>query len=152
MIDDTLSTPLLQSGLDAVAAWYIAGLSTYHLFTGAISYFAPSFALRFYRGAYGCNPVERRHLLIILRPWGALAIFAGIAGLAALRVPAARGWIELALLALLLMRFGYRFNLREELREISGITLRHNLINIALLVLGAMLLVAALLGAAWRIH
>jgi hypothetical protein len=50
------------------------------------------------------------------------------------------------------MRIGYRFNLREELREISGITLRHNLINIALLVLGAMLLGADLLVAAWRIH
>src|SRR5262245_31800818 len=66
----------VQPGLGNVAGWYVVVLSAYHLFTGAISYFTPGFALRCYRGAYGCDPIERRHLLIILRPWGALAFFA----------------------------------------------------------------------------
>jgi hypothetical protein len=150
-MNEILPARLLEPGLGGVAAWYVVSLSTYHLFTGAISYFAPSFALRFYRGAYGCDPIERRHLMIILRPWGALAFFAGTVGPAAVWIPMARDWIEVALLALLLMRISYRFNLRTELREISRISTRDNLVSIMLLIGGAALLGADLLRGSWRL-
>lgn len=126
--------------LDLFVVCYLAGLSAYHVATGLLSFCAPNLALRFYRGAYGCNPTERRHLLIILRPWGALAVFAGLAGFIALFCPPCRSWIEAALLVLLILRVIYRIGLRSELQEISGIPLRHNFVNIGLLLGGAVLL------------
>lgn len=126
--------------MEPLASCYLFGLSLYHLGTGAVSYFAPATALKFYRGAYGCDPIERRHLLIILRPWGALAVFAGIAGFAALAQPACRAWIETGLLVLLALRIGYRIRLRHELLAISGISPRHNLTNLLLLIGGATIL------------
>lgn len=123
-----------------LATAYLAVLSTYHVATGLVSFAAPELAMKFYRGAYGCNPVERRHLFIILRPWGALAVFAGLAGFVGLGVPPSRAGIEAALLVLLVMRIAYRIGLRNELREISGIPPRNNLINVSLLVFGSGLL------------
>jgi len=132
------------SAVHSLATGYLAVLSTYHVGTGLVSFAAPGLALRLYRGAYGCDPVERRHLLIMLRPWGALAVFAGLAGLAALVHPSVRSWIEASLIALLAMRVAYRIGLRAELREISGIPSRNNFINIGLLLLGIVVLSADL--------
>ena len=129
-----------------IASCYLVLLSAYHVATGLISFSAPQLALKFYRSAYGCEPVERRHLLIILRPWGALAVFAGLAGFSALTCPPARSWIEASLIALLSMRVAYRVGLRDELREISGIPLRNNFINIGLLLCGIALLAADLVA------
>ena len=123
-----------------LASGYLVVLSAYHLATGLVSFAAPQLALKLYRGAYGCDPIERRHLLIILRPWGALAVFAGLAGFSALACPPVRVWIEASLIALLAMRVTYRIGLRGELREISGIPPRNNFINIGLLLLGIGLL------------
>lgn len=140
--------------ISAIASLYLGALSAYHMVSGALSFFAPGLALRLYRGAYGCDPVERRHLLIILRPWGALAVFAGLAGFAALAVPACRHWIEAALIVLLVMRVAYRLALGKELWEISGIPPRRNLLSVGFLLLGTGVLAADLtrhyLGAGGR--
>jgi len=93
--------------------------------------------MRFYRQSYGCEPVERRHLMIILRPWGALAIFAGFCGFAGVWHPDCRYWIEAGLVGLLVLRIGYRVQLRKELHEISGITPRRNQISLGTLLVGA---------------
>jgi hypothetical protein len=127
----------------ALVATYVAGLSIYHVWTGAISYFAPGFAMRFYRRLYDCNPVEQRHLHIILRPWGALALFAGVVGLATLPDPRAHPVLTGALALLLALRVGYRVRLRHELHAISGIAPARNWANIAVLVLGIMILATA---------
>jgi hypothetical protein len=126
--------------LEETASWYLIALSIYHLWTGFISYFAPEAAMRFYRSAYGANPIEQRHLRIILRPWGALAVFTGVAGLSAVWQPSSRHWIEAGLLLLLAMRIGYRIGLRSELAEISRITLTRNWSSIAILLGGLTLL------------
>jgi hypothetical protein len=131
--------------ISRLADCYLIVLSAYHVATGLLSFAAPQLALKFYRNAYGCNPVERRHLLIILRPWGALAVFAGLVGFGALACPPCRNWIEASLIALLGLRIAYRLGLREELREISGIPPRNNFINIGLLFFGLILLTADLL-------
>jgi hypothetical protein len=131
--------------LTDVSSGYLLFLSAYHVWSGGISFFAPSFALRFYRAAYGCEPTERRHLLLILRPWGALAIFAGLAGFVAFFVTEARVWIVGALVVLLLLRVGYRVGLSRELRELSGITPKRNTISVACLMVGVVLLGTELL-------
>lgn len=123
-----------------LSSGYLVFLSVYHVWTGGVSFFAPEFALRFYRAAYGCDPQERRQLLLVLRPWGALAIFAGLAGFVALGVAEARPWITASLIVLLLLRIGYRVTLRGELREMSRIDGRRNAISIGFLVAGVVLL------------
>lgn len=126
--------------IEELASWYLIALSLYHFWTGSISYLAPNAAMRFYANVYGCDPVERRHLLLILRPWGALAVFAGIVGLNGVWQPVTRPLIELGLVVLLLMRVGYRVGLRRELRDISRIAPHRNAISIGILLLGAALL------------
>ena len=123
---------------------YLAVLSAYHVWTGAISFFAPRFALRFYRGMYGCDPVERRHLSLVMRPWGALAIFAGLAGFAAFIEPRARGWIVAATAVLLALRIGYRVALRRELNDLARIDARRNAISVSMLAGGLALLLGEL--------
>ena len=124
----------------ALTKWYVFTLSVYHIWSGAISYLTPRFAMRFYRRFYDCNPIEQRHLLVILRPWGALAIFAGIVGLTALADPYGNPLLLAALCLLLILRVGYRIGLRRDLQLISGITPRRNAIAVACLVVGALIL------------
>jgi hypothetical protein len=126
--------------MNSVVKWYIIGLSLYHILTGCISYFTPAFALKFYRSVYGCQPIEQRHLRIILRPWGALAVFAGIAGLAAVNGSPNQPTLLAGLALLLTLRIGYRVALWRELQEISGIEPRRNWFNIGLLGAGVLLL------------
>lgn len=130
--------------LDRLAWCYLIGLSAYHLFSGSLSYFAPETAMRFYRHSYGCEPIERRHLMIILRPWGALAIFAGFCGFAAVWHPDCRYWIESGFVGLLALRIGYRVKLRSELHKISGITPRRNGISLGTLLVGVAIFLADL--------
>jgi hypothetical protein len=123
-----------------LSSGYLVFISVYHLWTGGVSFFAPDFALHFYRAAYGCDPQERRQLLLVLRPWGALAIFAGLAGFVALGVVEARPWIIASLIVLLVLRIAYRVMLRAELREMSRINGKRNAFSIGLLILGVILL------------
>lgn len=127
-----------------VASAYLAVLSAYHVWSGGISFFVPGRALRFYRGMYGCDPVETRHLMLVMRPWGALAMFAGAVGFAPFFVPDARPWVVGALAGLLVLRIIYRTWLRRDLRELSRITPRRNAISIAMLAGGVLVLTADL--------
>jgi len=119
---------------------YLLLLSLYHLWTGSISYLSPRLAMKFYRGMYACDPVEQRHLAIILRPWGALAVFAGISGLVAFFDPSHHSALTGGLALLLVLRIGYRIALRHELHAISGIPPSRNWISIACLIAGAAML------------
>jgi len=126
--------------MNTILKCYLFVLSTYHLWTGGISYFHPGFAMKFYQRFYDCNPVEQRHLRIILRPWGALAIFAGMAGMTVVTDPIHHPATLGSLTLLLLLRIGYRIGMRTELREISGIAPHRNWISIGCLVLGTLIL------------
>lgn len=131
--------------LSALGSGYLAFLSCYHIATGLLSYCAPETALRFYRACYGCDPQERRQLAIAMRPWGALAVFAGIMGIGALLEPGMRNWVQVGLILLLGLRVTYRIALRRELLEISGIPEKRNLFSIGFLLLGIILLAGDLL-------
>src|SRR5262245_45764206 len=70
-----------MTAMNGICRAYLFGFSVYHVFTGMVSMFFPTFAMSFYKGLYGYDPVERKHLVLILKPWGALAFFAGFVGL-----------------------------------------------------------------------
>jgi len=117
-------------------------LSVYHVASGVMSFFCPERALSFYRKLYDCNPVERKHLAIMLKPWGALAAFAGIAGLFAAADPHRYIGVVAGLAVLLAARVTYRLWCRRELAEISGIAPHRNLISTAVILVGLIILTA----------
>lgn len=130
---------------------YLAVLSTYHVFSGGLSFFFGNAAMRFYKSFYGTDPIERRHLMLILKPWGALSIAIGIAGWSAAGQPAAHRGTVLAILVLLVLRIVYRVRCRAELYVISRIPMRKNVFNLLLLAGGVVILGAwlAMEGGAW---
>lgn len=126
--------------LTAICQTYLALLSTYHVASGALSFFWGPAALRFYRAFYGADPSEQRHLLLILKPWGALSICAGLAGWSAVRDPSHHRGVVLALFVLLILRIVYRVAQRRELLVVSRVPPARNLANVGLLALGAAIL------------
>ena len=103
--------------MNLVCQVYLALLSTYHLASGVLSFFFGEAALRFYKAFYGTDPVERRHLLLILKPWGALSICVGLAGWSAVPDPTRHRGVVLAILVLLLLRITYRVAQHRELTK-----------------------------------
>jgi len=124
----------------SICRTYLVVLSTYHLFTGLVSMFFPGFAMRFYKWFYSCEPPDREDLFLILKPWGALAAFAGIAGLYAAGDPERYKGIVLGLILLLAFRVYYRVAFALRLKEHAKIPLRRNLVNVAMIVLGILIL------------
>jgi hypothetical protein len=131
---------ILDELITTICRAYLLVLSIYHVFTGCISYFFPENAIRFYESFYDCKPPHPGQLKINLRPWGALALFAGIAGLFAAHDPFRYFGVVLGLCILLALRIGYRFLLRDALYTISGIAPHRNYFNIAIITLGVVIL------------
>lgn len=119
---------------------YLCLLSSYHVVTGVVSFFFPAFAMRFYRALYACDPAERRQLAIVMKPWGALALFAGISGGFAATDPVRYRGIVAALCLLLVLRIVFRVVCRRELAEVGRIPPHRNLLSIGLIAIGAVIL------------
>ncbi len=140
----------MKPEINIIFLCYLWILSVYHVFTGIISFFFPEMALSFYKKFYDCNPVERKHLVIVLKPWGALAVFAGIAGIFAALDPEKCKGVVAGLAVLLAMRMYYRIVFRDMLREISGISPGRNLVNICLLLAGIIIIASWLVSIGGR--
>lgn len=119
---------------------YLAVLSSYHVLTGIVSFAFPQFAFRFYAALYACNPVERRQLVLVMKPWGALALCAGVVGLFAAADPVRYWGVVAALWLLLVLRMVFRLVWRAELAEVGRIPAQRNLLSTAIIAAGATIL------------
>lgn len=128
--------------MDAACRIYLLLLSLYHVATGLVSVFSPRLALRAYKVAYGFDPVERTQLSLVLKPWGALALFAGVAGLFAAADPVRYAGVVLGLSLLLAVRLVLRLLFAREAATVLGIPPRHNLANAALIAVGVVILLS----------
>lgn len=128
---------------------YLAVLSAYHIITGILSFGFPRLAMRFYKTLYGCDPVERRQLTLVMKPWGALAIFAGICGGLAAADPGRYRGVAAAVWFLLVLRAVYRLSCRRELEAVGRISPRRNAISIVSIIVGIVIL-SAWLGLPWE--
>lgn len=102
--------------------------------------FFPNFAMSFYKSLYGYDPIERKHLVLILKPWGSLATFAGIVGLFAARDPKRYVGVVLGLALLLLLRIYYRLRFENGLLSVGGIPPHRNRVSVGILFIGAFIL------------
>jgi hypothetical protein len=109
--------------------------------------FSPGFAMGFYKKLYHCEPLKRDDLFLILKPWGALAAFAGIAGSYAASDPVRYEGVIWGLILLLLFRIYYRLVFARELEQHANIPRRRNLISVSMIAAGVVILGAwCLLG------
>src|SRR3989344_537716 len=103
--------------LETIFAVNLLLLASDHLYTGFLALFFPQKAVRIYRKLFGAELPETKEYLIILRPWGALGIFAGLAGLLPILDPQKYKLILLCLAILLLTRIIYRLKFQREATE-----------------------------------
>lgn len=126
---------------------YLALLSLYHVVTGVLSFAFPRVAMLFYKRIYGCDPEERRQLMIVMKPWGALAFFAGLCGGFASVDPVRYHGVVVALVGLLILRVVFRVACRSELAVVGRISPLRNGISIAAIMVGVVILSIWLLSA-----
>jgi len=120
-------------------------LSLDHLTTGLVGIFAPRKAIRIYRGLFGIQFPESPEIVAILKPWGALAVFAAVATVFPIVDPLRYRGVLIALLVLLLLRIFIRFSARATATALFGLTSRRNAGHIALIALCALLIATELL-------
>ncbi len=117
-------------------------LAADHLFTGALGMFFPGRAVKTYSKLFGAEIPETKEYLIILKPWGALGIFAGLVGLLPVLDPKKYIWILGALVILLLMRLVYRLKFQKEATLSLKLARKRNLSHVGLILLCVSIIIA----------
>ena len=120
-------------------------LSLDHLSTGLLGVFAPRRAIRIYRGLFGLQFPESPEIVAVLKPWGALAVFAAVATIFPIVDPLRYRGVLVALLVLLLLRIMIRFSARATASALFGLSSRRNAWHIALIALCASLIASEIL-------
>lgn len=127
----------------SLALAYFAVFNLYHIVTGTVSVFFPEFSIRFYKALYHFEPIERKQYFLMLKPWGALSIHAGVLGFFVLSNLERYYPLLIPYFLLISIRAAYRILFRKEIAALFEVDLRRNITNIGMLVLD--LLVFALL-------
>lgn len=121
-----------------VACVYLFVFSTYHVVTGVVSVFFPEFSVKFYRVLYHFEPIETKQYFLMLKPWGALSIFAGITGFLVLFGLERFYPLLMPFVLLISIRVAYRLIFRKQIADYFQVDLRRNLTNIGMLVIDLM--------------
>jgi hypothetical protein len=146
----SLTSASLHLVSNTVWSWIWAAnlvlLSLDHLTTGLLGVFAPRRAIRIYRGLFGIQFPESPEIVAVLKPWGALAVFAAMATIFPIMDPLRYRGVLIALLVLLLLRIMIRFSARAAASALFGLSSRRNAWHIALIALCASLIASELLS------
>jgi hypothetical protein len=125
--------------LDSLAYIYLFLFSLYHLITGIVSVFFSNFAIKFYKKLYGFQPKETKQLKMTLKPWGSFAICVGFVGFIILLNIQKYFLFLIPFSILLVIRIGYRFTFRNELKNYWKVTEFQNWRMILIQVIGVLL-------------
>ena len=104
-------------------------LSIYHIITGIVSAFFFKFALKFYKKLYDQSVQDNEIMFLILKPWGALAIFSGIAGLFAFFDPERYIGVIIGIIILLTLRIWFRYKYRKQMYRLFNTKPHRNFIS-----------------------
>ncbi|PIP55599.1 MAG: hypothetical protein COX06_02390 [Candidatus Zambryskibacteria bacterium CG22_combo_CG10-13_8_21_14_all_42_17] len=108
-----------------------------HLITGGLALFFPVAAIKFYKIVFGANvPFTTGHLFI-LKPWGALGIFASLVGILPIFDPIRYEKILWALVLLLVFRIFIRSQNNKNAEIYLNISSWRNILHIGLIALCA---------------
>jgi ABC-type Fe3+-siderophore transport system permease subunit len=108
-------------------------LAVYHVATGVVAIFFPDFSFPFYDALYHADPLDTAQYRLILKPWGAYAIFTGAVLFAAWREPRRFRPVIVALVGLLAMRCSYRLAFAADAWVVFGIDAVRNWTNVLLM-------------------
>jgi len=120
--------------LERAARGVLLLLACYHVLTGVIAMAFPDLSLPFYEGLYEFDPDFTVQYQLILKPWGAYAVFTGLVLFPAFLDPRRYRGLVVALCLLLLLRCGYRTLYAAEAAAVFGISPGRNALNVGLMV------------------
>ena len=127
--------------LQFLFALNLALLALDHIFTGALALFFPKKAVKIYQTIFGAQVPDSREYFVILKPWGALGIFAGLVGLLPILDPNRYVLVLVALVILLLMRLVYRLRFQEDSKEFLQLSGKRNIFHVGLILVCAIIIV-----------
>jgi hypothetical protein len=129
----------------AVAYINLAVLAGDHLITSVAAIFFPQRAATLYQRMFGARLPLTPEIVVIMKPWGALGIFAALAGaLPILDVQRYRG-VLYALLVLLALRVYIRLANATAVRDRFAISTARNGVHVYLIVQSAAIIAAQLI-------
>lgn len=120
-------------------------LSMDHLYTGTLAMFFPKEAVKVCTKIFGVEIPETKEYFLILKPWGALGIFAGLVGLFPIFDPKKYVWILGALVVLLMLRLIYRMKFQKEAALFLKLSRERNLFHVGLILVCAFVIFAQII-------
>lgn len=119
--------------LDWFSTLVLIGLSLDHLITGFICFFMPNTSENMAKKIFGVTVSDKEFYKIIIKPWGALGLFACGVGLLPIIDPSKFISVSYLLLALLLLRIYYRLEEAKKAQAILGLSLLRNYSHVFLI-------------------
>jgi len=107
-------------------------LAADHLVTGLAGVFFPKRAAGLYQRLFGARFPADSPMVVVLRPWGALGVFAGLTGLLPVYDPIRYHPILYALLLLLALRVFIRLSYDSSTLQFFGLSAKRNYFHIYL--------------------
>lgn len=130
--------------LNFIFAANLTLLAADHFLTGSLALLAPRVAIRLYEPLFGARLPDTPEYLAILKPWGALGIFAGGVGLLPMLDAHRYRAVLIWLLILLACRLYYRSRFQKEAQTSLGLNPRRNLFHLGLIAVCAGLILGQL--------
>jgi hypothetical protein len=123
----------------------LSALTLDHLLTGLMGMLSPRKAIAIYSRIFGVQFPASPELLLVMRPWGALGVFAGLVTLFPILDPARYKGILVALLLLLCIRLVIRASLGGAANKLIFLSNARNRFHLFLIFVCAILISSELL-------
>lgn len=120
-------------------------LSMDHIIAGSVALVAPDKATLLYRAMFGITIPSREEYWGIIKPWGALGVFAGFVGILPVIDPVRYEGVIYGLIGLLLMRIFIRLSHMQRALEHFHLSKRRNLFHVFLIAICVSLMIFQLL-------
>ena len=128
-----------------VAIINLLNLAADHFITSVAGIFVPARAARLYERMFGAKMPLTPEMIAVLKPWGALGIFAAIAGVLPVFDPARYRGVLYALLVLLGLRVGIRLWNAASAERHFNVSRRRNFLHISIILACAAMIACQLI-------
>jgi hypothetical protein len=119
-----------------------------HFVTGGSAFLYPERAIKMYKIIFGAELPPNDEYMAIIKPWGALGVFAGYIGLLPLIDPVKFRAILYGLLILLLVRIYIRLSNTKRAEKYFRLSVKRNLFHVFLIATSALMVMLQILAGA----